>query len=80
MRLNFAHDHLGSQLRQWRPRFRLTRCDCRVRVYRRSSERYFAAAVQKVSRFRDGSVMVWGGIRFNRSDSDTRKSYSCKIY
>lgn len=69
MRLNFARDHLGWQLRQWRPvlftdesRFRLTRCDGRVRVYRRPNERYSAAAVQEVSRFGDGSVMVWGGI------------------
>ena len=69
LRLNFARDHLGWQLRHWRPvlftdesRFRLTRCDGRVRVYRRPNERYSTTTVQEVSRFGDGSVMVWGGI------------------
>ena len=68
-RLNFARDYLQWQLRYWRPvlftgesKFRLTRCDGRLHVYRRPNERYSIATVQEVSRFGDGSVMVWGGI------------------
>lgn len=69
LRLNFAREHVIWQLRQWRPilftdesRFRLTRCDGRVRVYRRPHERYSAATIQEVEKFGGGSVMVWGGI------------------
>lgn len=68
-RRNFAREHVVWQLRHWRSvlftdesRFRLTRCDGRVRVYRRPGERYSAAAVQEVEKFGGGSVMVWGGI------------------
>lgn len=68
-RLNFAREHLQWQLRHWRSvlftdesRFCLTRCDGRVRVYRRPGERYTAACIQEVDRFGAGSVMVWGGI------------------
>lgn len=68
-RLNFAREHVAWQLRQWRSvlftdesRFRLTRCDGRVRVYRRPGERYSVAAVQEVDKFGGGSIMVWGGI------------------
>ncbi|CAF4836714.1 unnamed protein product [Pieris macdunnoughi] len=43
-------------------RFRLTRCDGRLRVYRRPGERYSAAAVQEYDKFGCGSVMVWGGV------------------
>jgi hypothetical protein len=52
------------------PRFRLTRCDGRVRVYRRPGERYTAAtAVQEVDRFGRGCVIVWAGISIdNRTD------------
>lgn len=68
-RLNFAREHVAWQLRQWRPvlftdesRFRLSRCDGRVRVYRRPHERHSAATIQEVEKFGGGSVMVWGGI------------------
>jgi hypothetical protein len=68
-RMRFALDHRDWQLRHWtpvlftdEPRFRLTRCDGRVRVYRRPGERYTAANVQEVDRFGRGSVMVWAGI------------------
>jgi hypothetical protein len=67
--MRFALDHRDWQLRHWtpvlftdEPRFRLTRCDGRVRVYRRPGERYTAANVQEVDRFGRGSVMVWAGI------------------
>lgn len=68
-RRRFAQNHANWQLRHWRPvlftdesRFRLTRCDGRLRVYRRPGERYSAAAVQEYDKFGCGSVMVWGGV------------------
>lgn len=68
-RRRFARDHRDWQLRHWTPvlftdesRFRLTRCDGRVRVYRRPGERYAAATIQEVDRFGRGSVMIWAGI------------------
>jgi transposase len=75
-RMRFALDHRDWQLRHWTPvlfidesRFRLTRCDGRVRVYRRPGERYTAATVQEVDRFGRGCVMVWAGISIdNRTD------------
>lgn len=75
-RMRFAREHRDWQLRHWTPvlftdesRFRLTRCDGRVRVYRRPGERYSAATIQEVDRFGCGSVMVWAGISIdNRTD------------
>jgi transposase len=75
-RMRFALDHRDWQLRHWTPvlltdesRFRLTRCDGRVRVYRRPGERYRAATIQEVDRFGRVSVMVWAGISIdNRID------------
>jgi hypothetical protein len=75
-RMRFALDHRDWQLRHWTPvlfteesRFRLTRYDGRVRVYRRPGERYTAATIQEVDRFGRGSVMVWAGISIdNRTD------------
>lgn len=68
-RVMFARQHANWELRHWRrvlftdeSRFRLTRCDGRVRVWRRRGERYEPVAVQEVDRFGLGSVMVWGGI------------------
>ncbi|CAF4937392.1 unnamed protein product [Pieris macdunnoughi] len=65
----FAQNHANWQLRHWRPvlltdesRFRLTRCDGGLRVYRRPGERYSAVAVQEYDKFGCGSVMVWGGV------------------
>jgi hypothetical protein len=74
--MRFALDHRDWQLRHWtpvlftdEPRFRLTRCDGRVRVYRRPGERYTAATVQEVDRFGRGSVIIWAGISIdNRTD------------
>jgi hypothetical protein len=79
--MRFALDHRDWQLRHWTPvlltdesRFRLTRCDGRVRVYRRFGERYRAATIQEVDRFGRGSVMVWAGISIdNRIDLITSK-------
>lgn len=68
-RRTFAQEHVDWQLRHWTPilftdesRFCLTRCDGRLRVWRRPGERYSQAAIQEVDRFGNGSVMVWGGI------------------
>ncbi|CAF4872624.1 unnamed protein product [Pieris macdunnoughi] len=68
-RRQFAQNHANWQLRHWRPvlftdesRFRLTRCDGRLRVNRRPGERYSAAAVQEYDKFGCGSVMVWSGV------------------
>lgn len=65
----FAQDHRNWQLRHWRhvmftdkSRFRLTRYDGRLRVYRHRGERYADIAVQEIYRFGAGSVLVWGGI------------------
>ena len=43
-------------------RFRLTRADGRIRVYRRTGERYADCCVLQRDPFGGGSVMVWGGI------------------
>jgi hypothetical protein len=36
--------------------------DGRARVYRRPGERYTAATIREMDRYRSGSIMVWGGI------------------
>ena len=46
-------------------RFRLTRCDGRLRVWARIGERHREGLVQEVDRFGGGSDMVWAGISFN---------------
>jgi hypothetical protein len=53
--LRFAREHIRWQLRHWRSvlfpdelRFCFTRCDGRVRVYRRPGERYTATTMQEV--------------------------------
>lgn len=42
--------------------FARTRCDGRVRVYRRPDKRYSEVIKLEVDRFWGGSVMVWGDI------------------
>ena len=44
------------------PRFRLSRADGRIRVYRRTGERHADCCVLQRDPFGGGSVMVWGGI------------------
>ena len=68
-RLTFAREHLGWQIRHWRPvlftdesRFTLSTCDRRERVWRRCGERSAACNILQHDRFGGGSVMVWGGI------------------
>ena len=68
-RLTFAREHLGWQIRHWRPvlftdesRFTLSTCDRRDRVWRRCGERSAACNILQHDRFGGGSVMVWGGI------------------
>ena len=43
-------------------RFNLSHADGRIRVYRRTSERYADCCVILRDRFGEGSVMMWGGI------------------
>ena len=43
-------------------RFNLSHADGRIRVYRRTGERYVSCCVIQRDRFGGGSVMVWGGI------------------
>ena len=43
-------------------RFNLSHADGRIRVYRRTGERYADCCVIQRDRFGGGSVMVWGGI------------------
>lgn len=68
-RLEYAQDHQNWQLRHWRPvlftnesRFHVSTCDRRVRVWRRSGERYADCNVLEYDRYGGGSVMVWAGI------------------
>ena len=72
-RLAWGRNHSNGQWRQgqWRrvvfsdeSRFKLSRKDGRMRVYRRRGERFATANVQQVDRYGGGSVMVWGAIRF----------------
>ena len=44
------------------PRFSLTQRDGRHCVWRRCGEQYMPNVVQEGDQFRQGSVMVWGGI------------------
>ena len=74
-RLAFARNHRGWNRRGWgrvlfsdECRFKLRRCDGRVRVWRRSNERYRQDCIQHRVPFGGGSVMMWAGItRDNRT-------------
>ena len=68
-RLEYARDHLNWRLPQWsnvlftdESRFMISTCDRRVRVWRRTGERYHEANVIEHNRFGGGGIMVWGGI------------------
>lgn len=68
-RLRWARQHYRWRLLDWRrvifsdeSRFRVSRADGRVRLYRRLGERYNANCVFEHDRFGGGSVMVWGAI------------------
>ena len=71
-RLEWSRRHLRWTIRDWQEvlftdesRFTLRHADGRVRVYRRSGERYSDPCVLRHDRFGGGSVMVWGGIARN---------------
>lgn len=75
-RLAFATQHINWTMDQWssvlfsdESRFRLTRCDGRIRVWARRGERYSEGVVQETDRYGGGSDMVWAGISMhNRTD------------
>ena len=67
-RNDWARNHLGWTRQQWsnvmfsdESRFTLDNKDGRVRVYRRTGERFADSCVQQLNRFQRG-IMVWGGI------------------
>lgn len=71
-RRTFAQNHADWNLNQWQSvlfsdesRYRLTRCDGRLRVWGRPGERFSAEAVQEIDRFGGGSIMVWAGVMYN---------------
>lgn len=68
-RLEFARDHENWQIGDWTPvlftdesRFTLSTNDRRVRVWRRSGERFADCNIVEFDPFGGGSVMVWAGI------------------
>lgn len=68
-RLQWSRRHLRWRRVDWNnvlfsdeARFNLSRADGRIRVYRRTGERYADCCVIQRDRFGGGSVMVWGGI------------------
>ena len=68
-RLQWARGHRHWTRAQWRrvlftdeSRFGLHNVDGRLRVWRRTGERFAQNCVQPVVQYRGGSVMVWGGI------------------
>ena len=68
-RLEWCIEHRTWTLQQWanvlftyESRFCLDFNDGRIRVWRRSGERYADANVVEHDRYRGGSVMVWGGV------------------
>lgn len=72
-RLTWCRNRQYWNAAQWRQvlytdesRFTLEHADGRTRVFRRTGKRYTDACVVEADRFRGGSVMVWGGISYNR--------------
>ena len=68
-RLQWSRRHLRWRRVDWNnvlfsdeARFNLSHADGRIRVYRRTGERYADCCVIQRDRFGGGSVMVWGGI------------------
>lgn len=68
-RLQWARGHRHWTRAQWRQvlfsdeaRFGLHHVDGRLRVWRRTGERFAQNCVQPVVQYRGGSVMMWGGI------------------
>ena len=73
LRLLWAQQHLRWTQRQWNQimfsdesRYNLSSADGRVRVWRRTGERFADACVVEKDRFGGGSCMVWGGILGNQ--------------
>ncbi|KAJ4441451.1 hypothetical protein ANN_11306 [Periplaneta americana] len=71
-RLTFAENHADwnpnqrqSVLFSDESRYRLTRCDGRLRVWGRPGERFSVRVVQEMDRFGGGSIMIWTGIMYN---------------
>ncbi|KAJ4430731.1 hypothetical protein ANN_19322 [Periplaneta americana] len=71
-RLAFAENHADWNPNQWQSvlfsdgsRYRLTRCDGRLRVWGRPGERFSVRVVQETDRFGGSSIMVWARIMYN---------------
>ncbi|KAJ4432698.1 hypothetical protein ANN_21322 [Periplaneta americana] len=63
-RLRFAENHADWNMNQWQSvlfsdesRYRLTRCDDRLRVWERPRESFSVRVVQEINRFGGGSIM-----------------------
>ena len=72
-RNRWAQHHQTRALRHWRhvmfsdeSRFYLRFTDGRKRVWRRRGERYVKATIMEHDSYGGGSVMVWGGITYDR--------------
>ena len=72
-RYRWAQHHQTRALRHWRhvmfsdeSRFCLRFTDGRKRVWRRCGERYVRATIMEHDSYGGGSVMVWGGITYDR--------------
>lgn len=68
-RLRWVNERVRWHARRWRQvlftdesRYCVSHGDGRVRVWRRTGERYADACIDEVDRWGGGSVMVWGGI------------------
>lgn len=73
LRLQWARQHQGRGLRHWRyvmftdeSRFCLRFTDGRKRVWRRRGERLCRDTIVEHDSYGGGSVMVWGGISYDR--------------
>lgn len=70
-RLEWARGHLPWTRQRWQEvlfsdesRFNLSHADGRIRVWRRTGERYAACCIQEVNRWSGGSVIVWAGVSY----------------
>ena len=71
-RRTFAENYANWNLNQWQSvlfsdesRYRLTRCDGRLRMWGRPGDKFSEECVQEIDRFGGGSIMVWAGIMYN---------------
>lgn len=71
-RLEWATEHLNWGSNEWRrvlfsdeSRFTIDGPDRRIKIWRRTGERYFNSNFQEVDTFHQKSLMIWAGIGYN---------------